>query len=191
MRAGHYSLPLFLLLASGAQAVEFNTVQPARSTVAFAYKQMNVPMEGRFNKFSASIMFDPEKTHAAKATIEVDLASIDTGFSESNDEVAGKLWFNTRTFPVAQFVSGGVKTLGNNRFEASGKLSIKGKVLDVVAPFTFKQEGQLAAFDGAFNLKRLDYAIGEGIWSDLSTVANEIQIKFRIVAEAAPTKKQH
>lgn len=191
MRTGHYFLPLFLLLASGAQAAEFNMVQPARSAVAFAYKQMNVPMEGKFNKFSASIAFDPEKIHAAKATIEIDLASIDTGFSESNDEVAGKLWFNTRAYPVAQFVSGGVKTLGNNRFEASGKLSIKGRVLDVVAPFTFKQEGQLAVFDGAFSLKRLDYAIGEGIWSDLSTVANEIQIKFRIVAAATPTKKQH
>jgi polyisoprenoid-binding protein YceI len=189
MRFSHYSLPLFLLLAHGAQAVEFNTVQPAGSMVAFAYKQMNVPMEGKFGKFSASIAFDPEQIHAAQARIEVDLASIDTGFSESDDEVAGKLWFNTKAFPVAQFVSGGVKALGNNRFEALGKLTIKGRVLDVVAPFTFKQEGRVAVFDGTFSLKRLDYAIGEGIWSDLSTVANEIQIKFRITAAAAPAKK--
>ena len=164
-------------------------MQAGKSTVTFAYKQMNVPMEGRFNKFSARIAFDPAKINNAQARIEVDLASIDTGFSESNDEIAGKLWFNTKAFPVAQFVSTGVKTLGNNRYETLGKLTIKGKSLDVSAPFSFRQEGSVAMFDGSFSLKRLDYAIGEGLWADLGTVANEIQVVFHIVASAAPIKK--
>ena len=182
----------FLLLVSvsiNSYAVEFNEVQAGKSTLTFAYRQMNVPMEGKFNKFSARIAFDPTKTNSAQAKLEVDLASIDTGFSESNDEIAGKLWFNTKTFPTAQFISTGVKTLGNNRYEALGKLTIKGKSLDVSAPFTFKQEGQVALFDGTFNLKRLDYAIGEGMWADLDTVANEVRIVFHIVANAAPIKK--
>ncbi|MDD5181095.1 MAG: YceI family protein [Gallionellaceae bacterium] len=185
-----YFMPLLLASASiSSYAAEFNEVQAGRSTLTFAYRQMNVPMEGRFNKFSAHIAFDPAKANSAQAKLEVDLASIDTGFSESNDEIAGKLWFNTKAFPVAQFVSTGVKTLGNNRYEALGKLTIKGKSLDVAAPFTFRQEGPVAAFDGSFNLKRLDYAIGEGMWADLGTVANEIQVVFHIVAGAAPAKK--
>ena len=183
-----YFLPL-LLLASSSHALEFSEVQTGKSTMTFAYRQMNVPMEGRFNKFSARIAFDPARASAAQARIEVDLASIDTGFSESNDEVGGKLWFNTKAFPTAQFVSSGVKTLGNNRYEALGKLTIKGKSLDVSAPFTFRQEGTVAMFDGAFSLKRLDYAIGEGLWADLGAVANEVQVMFHIVAGAAPSKK--
>ena len=184
-----YFLPLLLLPASSPHALEFSEVQAGKSTMTFAYRQMNVPMEGRFNKFSARIAFDPAKANSAQAKLEVDLASIDTGFSESNDEIAGKLWFNTKTFPSAQFVSTGVKTLGNNRYEALGKLTIKGKSLDVSAPFTFRQEGTVAMFDGAFSLKRLDFAIGEGMWADLGTVANEIRVVFHIVANAAPTKK--
>ena len=183
-------MPLLLASASiNSGAAEFNEVQAGKSTLSFAYRQMNVPMEGKFSKFSARIAFDPAKANSAQAKLEVDLASIDTGFSESNDEIAGKLWFNTKTFPTAQFVSTGVKTLGNNRYEALGKLAIKGKSLDVSAPFTFKQEGRSAIFDGAFNLKRLDYAIGEGMWADLDTVANEVRIVFHIVANAAPIKK--
>jgi len=181
-----------LLLASApihSQAAEFNLVQTDKSTLAFAYKQMGVPMEGNFGRFSVRINFDPARVNAAQAQIEVDLASIDTGSNEANDEVAGKQWFNTKAFPSAQFVSTGVKALGGNRYEVLGKLTLKGKALDVAAPFTFRQEGASGIFDGAFILKRLDYAIGEGAWTDVSAVANEIQIKFHVVAHAAPVKK--
>ena len=194
MRIPHrYFLPLAGLLLACApthsQAAEFNLVQTNKSTLAFAYKQMGVPMEGNFGKFSVRINFDPARVNAAQAQIEVDLASIDTGSNEANDEVAGKQWFNTRMFPSAQFVSTGVKALGGNRYEVLGKLTLKGKALDVAAPFTFRQEGAAGVFDGAFILKRLDYAIGEGAWTDVSAVANEIQIKFHVVAHAAPAKK--
>lgn len=181
-----------LLLASApihTQAAEFNLVQTDKSTLAFAYKQMGVPMEGNFGKFGVRINFDPARVNAARAQIEVDLASIDTGSNEANDEVAGKQWFNTKMFPSAQFVSTGAKALGGNRYEVLGKLTLKGKALDVTAPFTFRQEGAAGIFDGAFILKRLDYAIGEGAWTDVSAVANEIQIKFHVVAHAAPVKK--
>ena len=194
MRIPHrYFLPLAGLLLACApihsQAAEFNLVQTDKSTLAFAYKQMGVPMEGNFGKFSVRINFDPARVNAAQAQIEVDLASIDTGSNEANDEVAGKQWFNTKMFPSAQFVSTGVKALGGNRYEVLGKLTLKGKALDVAAPFTFRQEGAAGVFDGAFILKRLDYAIGEGAWTDVSAVANEIQIKFHVVAHAAPVKK--
>jgi polyisoprenoid-binding protein YceI len=183
-----------LLLLAGAicstQATEFNQVQTGKSTLTFAYKQMGVPLEGKFGKFAAQLAFDPAKINTAQARLEVDLASIDTGSSEGDDEVAGKLWFNTNAYPAARFVSSGVKPLGGNRYEALGKLTIKGRSLDVSAPFTFRQEGTIGIFDGAFTLKRLDYAIGEGIWADVGTVANEVLIVFHIVTNAvAPAKK--
>ncbi|MDP2693714.1 MAG: YceI family protein, partial [Gallionella sp.] len=133
-----YFLPLLLACAPiHTQAAEFNLVQADKSTLVFAYKQMGVPMEGNFGRFSVRINFDPTRVNAAQARIEVDLASIDTGSSEANDEVAGKQWFNTKAFPSGQFVSTGVKALGGNRYEVLGKLTLKGKALDVAAPFTF------------------------------------------------------
>ena len=173
-----------LLLAAGAQATEFNQLQPDKSAVTFAYKQMNVPMDGRFQRFSGRINFDPAKPTLAQAEIAIDLASIDTGSAEGNDEVAGKLWFNTKQFPVARFVSSSIKPLGNNRFEVTGKMSIKGRTHDVTTPATFRQTGQQGVFEGGFVLKRADYGIGEGMWADFGTVANEIQIKFHFLATA-------
>jgi len=178
----HLALIGILLLSGHASAVEFNQVVADKSSINFGYKQMNVPLEGKFKKFAAQIDFDPAKPESAQTKFEIDLASIDTGSDEANDEVVGKAWFNTKAFPKATFVSTGVKPLGNNRFEVQGKLTIKGKTLAVATPFTFKPDANTASFDGAFTIKRLDYAIGEGEWADVSTVANEIQIKFHILA---------
>jgi polyisoprenoid-binding protein YceI len=186
----HGTMLLCLMLIAGhVSALEFKQVQTNESAVTFGYKQMGVPMEGKFNKFSAQISFDPSTLAKAQAKIDIDVASIDTGSADANEEVAGKLWFNIKAFPAASFVSTGIKALGGNRYQATGKLSIKGKTLDVATPVTFQADGAHGIFDGAFAIKRLDYAIGEGEWTDVGTVADEIQIKFHIVVTASPGKK--
>ena len=176
-------------VAPAAQAIEFNQLQASKSTVSFIYKQMNVPIEGSFKRFKGELSFDPAKSEAARTTIEIDLASIDAGFAEANEEAAGRLWFDTKNHPVARFVSISVRPLGGNRFEVAGKMSIKGRTLEAKTPATFRQLGGSGVFEGAFILKRADYGIGEGMWADFGTVANEVQIKFRMVAIPAADRK--
>lgn len=178
-----------LLSFSVAQAVEYTQVLTGESEVTFGYRQMGVPLEGKFNQFSAQLRFDPVKLGKAQAKIDIGIASIDTGSDEANAEVVGKPWFNAKAFPVASFVSSGLKALGGDRYEASGKLSIKGRTLDVKVPVTFRPAGGKGRFEGAFSINRLDYAIGEGAWSDVDTVANEIQIRFRLTVTVAPSRK--
>lgn len=183
--------PVFALLAlwSGfAHAVEFNTLRADQSRVDFLYKQMNVPMEGNFKRFSGNLQFDPAQPALAKATIDIPLASIDTGSTDGDEEVAGKLWFNTAQYPVARFVSTSVKPLGSNRFQVTGKMSIKGRTREISTPATFRQQGGNGVFEGSFVLKRADFGIGEGMWADFGTVANEVQIRFRLVATSAAAK---
>ena len=173
-------LPFLALMAIGAPASAGN-VDYAKSEIAFVSKQMNVPVQGRFKKFTAQIVFDPKQPAAAKAEIEVDLASIDTGSDEANDEVGKKAWFNTGAFPTAKFASSSVTRTGPDKYEARGKLSIKGIGQDVVAPFAVKRAGDTVTYEGGFTLKRLQFRIGEGIWSDVETLADEVQVKFRVV----------
>ena len=183
------SLTAALGLPVPGRAAEFNAVQADKSSLVFAFKQMNVGMEGRFKKFAAQINFDPAKATSAKVSLDVDLASIDTGSAEGDDEVAGKLWFNTKAFPTAHFASSSVKSLGGNRYEVAGQLTIKGRSQMVTAPTAVTIQGNGAAFDGAFVIRRADFAIGEGPWADLSTVANEVLINFNVVAIAPPKSK--
>ncbi|HEX5393424.1 MAG TPA: YceI family protein [Rhodocyclaceae bacterium] len=170
------------LLAGPALAVEYTAVDPAQSKLTFAYTQMGVGMDGNFSKFSAKLAFNPAKPEAAHATMDVQLASIDTGSEEANGEVAGKAWFNTAAYPVAHFESSGVKALGGNRFQLTGKLTIKGRSKDISTPVNFTAKGNQGLFEGAFAFNRSDFAIGEGSWSDTSVVANPIQIRFKLLA---------
>ena len=172
---------LSLLSSSFAYGAELSAVQLDQSSIAFVSRQMNVPVEGAFKKFGAQINIDPVRPETGRARIEIDLASIDAGSTEANDEVKSKSWFNTREFPKASFVSSAVKALGGGRFEAVGKMTIKGKTLESRAPFTLKQEKGVLILDGAFPLKRLDYGIGSGVWSDTSVVADEVLVKFHFV----------
>lgn len=173
-----------LACAPLAQATEFTGIQADKSALSFVYTQLGVPVDGRFKKFAAQLSFDPARPAAARVLLDLDLASIDAGSPEANDEVAGKEWFNTKAFPQARFVSTGVKALGGNRYEVSGKMSIKGRTQAIAAAFTFNPQGNAAVVDGAFVLKRADFAIGEGAWADFGTVANEIRIKFHFLASA-------
>ena len=176
----HALLPLLALMAISTPAPAGN-VDYAKSEITFVSKQMNVPVQGRFKKFTAQIVFDPKKLASSKAEIAVDLASVDTGSAEADEEVGKKAWFNTSAFPAAKFSSSAVKPTGPDRYEARGKLSIKGIGQDVISAFSVKRVGDAVTYEGAFTLKRLQFKIGEGVWSDTETVADEVQVKFRLV----------
>lgn len=188
-RPGAFCLPgalglglMWAMLQPGASAaVEFNTLQPAQSTLLFDYRQMNVPMEGRFKTFTVQLHFDPAKPTQGKAVLDAAIASLDTGSDEANDEVGGASWFNSKKYPVAHFESATIQALGGNRYEVTGALTIKGHTHVVSTPATVTMQGNRAIFDGSFGIKRADYAVGEGTWADFGTVANEIQIRFHLV----------
>ena len=184
------SLAGFALLPLAVAANEFNVVQPGKSSIAFVSKQMGVPSEGKFNKFAAQIAFDPAKPEQGHAQIDVDLASIDAGSTEANEEVKGKAWFNAREFPTAKFAAASLKSLGGGRYEAVGKMTIKGKAREVVAPFSAKVDGNAVVLDGSIPVLRLHYGIGDGPWSDTAVVADEVQVRFHFTLSAAPVTKK-
>jgi polyisoprenoid-binding protein YceI len=174
-------LACLLGIALGASAVALKT-DPANSTVAAVFKQMNVPVEAPFTRFAAHIAYDPAKPDQASARVEIDTASLDVGDPDMNREVAKKEWFNAAQFPKASFVSSAIKPAGPGRLHVSGLLTIKGKASQVSFPLTVRQQAGKQVFEGSLPIRRLNYQIGAGDWGDTSIVADEVLIKFRITA---------
>jgi len=170
-------------IAMGAVALAASAQTPQKiiadkSTLRFVTRQMNVPVEGQFRTFDATVAFDPAKPAATKAQFEVDLGSIDLGNAEGETEAKRKAWLDVAGFPKAKFVASAVKQTGPGKYEASGALTIKGATQTLVAPFTLAESGALRMVDGQFTLKRLQFKIGEGVWSDIDTVADDVIVKF-------------
>lgn len=179
------------MLAFPAWSAGYGTLLPEHSRISFVSKQMGVPVNGSFRRFNAQVAFDPAKPETARARIEVELASVDAGSREANDEVVDKDWFFVKNFPAAIFEVRRVKPLGNNRFEIAGSLTIKGRSKEITAQAVFSESAGVGSFDAAFVLKRLDFGIGEGPWGDPGTVADEVQVKVLLTLrpEAAKPKK--
>ena len=157
-------------------------VDTTKSTVTAISKQMNVPVDGTFKKFAAQLSFDPAKPAAGSAKLSIDTASYDLGDESYNAQVRGKEWFDAAQYPNATFVSSAIAPAGGNQFKVSGTLTIKGKSENVTVPVTVAQQGSTQSFDGALPIKRSQFDIGTGEWKDTSVVADEVVIKFHIVA---------
>ncbi len=169
-------------LALQSHAAPYQAIVPTKSSVTFSYKQMGVAIDGRFKKFAAQVNFDPAKADAAKASFEVELASVDAGSSEADDEVVTKSWFNAAAFPKATFVTKQFKQTAPNQYEVSGTLSIKGQSREVKFPMKHTAQGKDGVLTGGFTLKRGDFNIGEGMWAKFDVVANNIQVNFSLTA---------
>lgn len=172
--------PLMLAAIALAGPAAAQQVLPAQSEISFVSKQMGVPVEGRFRQWTAQIGFDPKKAEAGKVAFTIQTGSASFGAAETDAEVPKAAWFDVARFPQASFASTAIKPLGAGRFEVRGKLAIKGSTQDMVVPVTVTQAGAASTATGSFNIKRLDFKIGEGEWADTSMVANDVTVKFKL-----------
>lgn len=159
---------------------------PAGSEITFTTRQMGVPVEGRFGRFGATIALDPKRPESGQVAFTIDTASARFGTAELDAEVVKPGWLGAAAFPQASFRSTAVKAAGAGRFEVAGKLTIKGATRDVVVPVAVTQSGGTSTASGGFTLRRLDFKIGDGDWSDPSLLANEVAVKFKLVLTGVP-----
>ena len=153
---------------------------PAQSSIAFTVRQMGVPVEGHFKKFSAQVAFDPAKVEASSIALSIDTGSATMGSRETDAELPKTEWFNVARFPQATFRSSSVKAVDKTHLQVAGTLSIKGVARDVVVPVTLAQSGATTTATGTMALPRLGYQIGTDEWADTSMVADEVQVRFKL-----------
>ena len=183
-RPGTMFVAAALATAGLAANLAWAQIDAAKSSVTATARQIGVPMEGKFKKFDATVDFDPAKLATSSAKVEIDVSTFEIGDAETTKEVKGKEWFDAAKYPKAVFQSTSIKAGAAGKYDVAGKLTIKGKTVDVTIPATYKQEAGGQVFDGILPIKRTAFNIGDGEWKDTSVVADDVQIKFHIVTPA-------
>jgi len=181
-----YSLTLAVaLLAAAIDPIHAQpmpaTLVAAGSEIAFTTRQMGVPVEGKFGSFSAQIALDPKKPETGSVAFRIDTGSARFGSAELDAEVPKPTWLSVARFPQASFQSSAIKAAGPGKFEVAGKLTIKGSVRDLVVPVQVAQAAGNSTASGSFTIKRLDFKVGEAEWADTSMLANDVQVRFKLV----------
>ena len=181
-----FTLTLALALLGAAWQPALAQSKPAQllaagSEIGFTTKQMGVPVDGKFSKFSAQITLDPKKPESGSVAFSIDTGSARFGSAELDAEVPKATWLNVPKFPQATFQSSAIKGAGPGKFDVTGKLNIKGSVRDVVVPVQVTQAAGNSTASGSFTIKRLEFKVGEAEWADTSMLANDIQVRFKLV----------
>lgn len=166
-----------LLLSHAALA---QRVDMKASELKFVTRMMGVPVEGRFERWDAQVSFDPRQPAAARVQLRIDTGSATFASAEVGAEAQRAVWFDTAQFRDARFESSALKALDGGRYELGGRLTLKGRTRDLVVPIVLARNGDAGTASGSFAVRRLDFGIGEGEWSDPGLVAAEVEVRFRI-----------
>ena len=174
---------LLCMTAAASGATPYG-MDAARSTLSFVATQTGAPVEGRFHEFRADIVFADEDLANSSFEVTVTTKSVDTGEDDRDETLRGSDLFAVKKFPTARFVTTGFKRTGTDRYEASGKLTLRDVTREIRFPFTFERrttaDGAEARLEGSVELNRLDYGVGQGDWKDTTWVADEVTVKFAL-----------
>ncbi len=159
------------------------------SQVGFIALQAGSAVEGRFERFTANIRFDPAKLGASHVTVVIDIDSVDSENAERDGMIRSKDLFDVLTWPAARFEADRFEATADETYIAHGRLTMRDVTRDVALPFSLAIEdhpdrpGHLrAVVIGEMTVMRLDYGVGQGAWMDTSIVANDIVIRIHLTA---------
>jgi polyisoprenoid-binding protein YceI len=94
-------------------------------------------VQGRFNKISGTIRFDPANAAASEVYVVVDVSSIDTNHQARDDHMRDPTFFNVVRYPNAVFRSTQIVVTGAKTGRMTGDLTILGTTIPVTMDVKF------------------------------------------------------
>jgi polyisoprenoid-binding protein YceI len=164
------------------------TVDPAHSQLTFYPRLAGGEFAGRFERFNATIRFDPADLEHSSLLVVVDLLGAHTGDTDRDTALQGSDFFQTTRWPKGTFTSTGIKSLGGGRYEATGKLTLRDANRDVRVQFRFDPaapSGSAAHMVGSSSVRRLEFGVGQGDWRSTEWLDDAVRVEFDLALRGA------
>lgn len=171
-----------LSFSSMAQTT-WNT-DPMHSFVTFSIKHMGISfVDGYFGKFSGTLVAAKEDLSDAKINFSVDVNSVNTTVEMRDKHLRSADFFEVEKYPNMKFESSNFKKLSGNKYELTGKLTIKDVTKEVkfavVYGGTAEQKGTTkAGFGATTTINRMDYNINYDPTG--AALAKDVEIKLNL-----------
>ena len=178
------------VLAAGQEPQPVATYKSdaTRSSLQFSFRQAGAVNQGAFKQFTVVLRFAPNRLAASSLAVNVDIASLDTRDPQRDDMLRGAELFAVATHPQASFESTRLLRRKDGRYEALGKLRIRGVARELRLPLaisTVRRAGlTFVNLTGSTVIRRLDFGVGQGDWKSTEWVDNEVTIRFDVLLTA-------
>jgi polyisoprenoid-binding protein YceI len=114
------------------------TIDPSHSRIGFVARHaMVTKVRGSFNEFDGTGNFDADNPTAAQLQLTIQAASIDTRSADRDAHLRSNDFFDMDTHPEIRFVSTAVEQTGDDEYQVTGDLTIKGVTKPVTIEFEY------------------------------------------------------
>jgi cytochrome b561/polyisoprenoid-binding protein YceI len=156
------------------------------SSLGFGTSWGGEPIRGRFNRWTADILFGPDALDQSKVTVSVDLASVDTGDQQRDASLPSGDWFDVATQPKAVFTATRFSKTGEDRYVAHGTLKLRGVTKPMDLPFRLIIDGDRAQARGRASLDRNAFGVGQGEFAATDQIPGKVTLDIDVKAKRAP-----
>jgi len=156
------------------------------SRLEFVVHYEGTPIVGELRQFDTRLRFDPRHPRQGHLRVTVSVASADMNSADINSAIRGTAWLDVAQFPRGVFDSDRITRDKRNAYIARGTLSLKGVERAIAVPFAWQEGDGSATMTGHLDLERTVFRIGTGEWSDGSTIALEVEVRFDVHLKRVP-----
>ncbi|MGC5397313.1 YceI family protein [Streptomyces sp. DT20] len=173
------------------------TIDPSHSSIGFTVRHAMVTnVRGSFGEHEGSLKLDGSNPAGSAVSIDVKIASVDTGIADRDGHLVSGDFFDAEKFPLMTFRSTSADQLGGDKYRVTGDLTIK----DVTRPLAIDLEfngsatdvygNERVGFEGGTEILRSDWGLtwNAALETGGVMVSDKVKLNFDISAikAAAP-----
>ncbi|WP_328788577.1 MULTISPECIES: YceI family protein [unclassified Streptomyces] len=166
-------------------------IDPAHSSIGFTVRHAMVTnVRGAFTEHEGSLHLDGADPARSTASIDVKIASVDTGIADRDGHLRSGDFFDAEAFPLMTFRSTEARQLGGDAYRITGELTIK----DVTRPLSIDLEfngsatdpygNERVGFEGSTEILRSDWGLtwNAALEAGGVMVSDKVKLTFDISA---------
>jgi polyisoprenoid-binding protein YceI len=168
-------------------------VDVAHSSVEFTVKHMMIAkVKGSFHTFEADIEAESSDLSTADIKFTIDLNSVDTRSADRDNHLRSADFFDVEKFPKLTFQSTSITKSGEDQYNVTGDVTIRGVKHSERFNVTFEGSGkdpwgnEKVGFSAVGTIKRSDYGLtwNAALETGGVLVGDEIKVAIEIEASA-------
>jgi polyisoprenoid-binding protein YceI len=114
------------------------TIDPSHSKIGFKVKHLMISnVMGNFRDFEGQVTTNGNDLSTANISFSLNSASVDTEMADRDTHLKSADFFDVGNYPKITFIGSELKDLGDDMYELTGDLVIKGVTKKVVLPVEF------------------------------------------------------
>jgi polyisoprenoid-binding protein YceI len=123
--------------AAPASGTEIHTIDKSHSEAAFQVRHLMAKVRGRFTAFEGTVHIDRRRPERSSVEFSIEAASVDTAVPDRDTHLKSPDFFDVARYPQITFVSSRVEPRGEDRYDVTGTLTMRGVAKQVTLPVTY------------------------------------------------------